>query len=133
MFQWLVYPATDMTRALPSHREHAEGPFLDAATMGWFLDHYVPDAAQRTAPHASPLFAERHADLPPACVVVAGFDPLRDEGVAYADRLNHTSVPVTLVEAPTLVHGFFTMSGVIPAAHTQRARAIDALRRGLRA
>ncbi len=82
-------------------------------------------------PHASPLFAERHTDLPPACVVTAGFDPLRDEGAAYADRLQSAGVPVTRVEAPTLVHGFFTMSGVIPAAHTQRARAIDALRRGL--
>ena len=131
VFQWLVYPATDMTRAMASHREHAAGPFLDGPTMAWFLDHYVPDPAQRTHPHASPLFAERHTELPPACVVTAGFDPLRDEGVAYADRLHNAGITVTRVEAPTLVHGFFTMSGVVPAAREHRARAIDALRRGL--
>jgi acetyl esterase len=131
VFQWLVYPATDMTRAMASHREHAAGPFLDGPTMAWFLDHYVPDPAQRTHPHASPLFAERHTDLPPACVVTAGFDPLRDEGAAYADRLHNAGITVTRVEAPTLVHGFFTMSGVVPAAREHRARAIDALRRGL--
>jgi len=131
VFQWLVYPATDMTRALPSHREHAAGPFLDGPTMAWFLDHYVPDPAQRTHPHASPLFAERHTDLPPACVVTAGFDPLRDEGAAYADRLHNAGIPLTRVEAPTLVHGFFTMSGVLPAAKERRAAALAALRRGL--
>jgi acetyl esterase len=128
VFQWLVYPATDMTRAMASHREHAAGPFLDGPTMAWFLDHYVPDPAQRTHPHASPLFAERHTGLPPACVVTAGFDPLRDEGDDYARKLSLAGNRVLHRCVPSLIHGFLNMTGAIPAADA----AMKALHRDIR-
>ncbi len=132
-FQWLIYPATDMTRALRSHREHAAGPFLDEPMMTWFLAQYLAPSDDHRHPHASPLFAASHASLPPAHVVVAGFDPLRDEGLAYADALRTAGVPVSVQQAPTLVHGFLTMAGALPVARLARDEAIDALGRVLRA
>jgi len=130
-FQWLLYPATDMTRALASHREHAAGPFLDAPTIDWFLDNYLAPTDDRRDPRASPLFAASHAELPPTYLLVAGFDPLRDEGLAYAEKLRAASVPVTLVHAMTMVHGFIAMCGVVPAGLAIRRNAIEVLRRAL--
>lgn len=132
-FQWLIYPATDMTRALPSHREHATAPFLDGPTISWFLEQYLAPSDDHRHPHASPLFAASHASLPPAHVVVAGFDPLRDEGLAYAEALRAAGVPVSVQQAPTLVHGFVSMAGALPVARLARDEAIDALGRVLRA
>lgn len=132
-FQWLIYPATDMTRALASHREHEDAPFLEKRAIDWFLGHYLAASDDERHPHASPLFAASHASLPPALVVVAGFDPLHDEGVAYAETLRAAGVPATLLRAPTLPHGFFAVAEVLPVARLARADAIDALRLGLRA
>jgi acetyl esterase len=130
IFQLLVYPATDLTRAHPSHRQFRAGLLLTEPLLDWFLDHYV-SAAQRTDPRASPLFAPDLAGAPPACVLTAGFDPLRDEGGAYAARLRAAGVPVELRLAESLVHGFFSMAGVLDAARTAFDGAVAALERGL--
>ena len=131
-FQLLVYPATDLTRALPSHRLFAHGYLLDAATMDWFLENYLADPARDARdPLASPLFADDVRGVAPAYVVTAGFDPLRDEGEAYAKKLGDAGVRVELRCEEGLVHGFFSMGGVIEAARASVDRAADALARGL--
>ncbi len=124
--QLLIYPGLDQTRALPSHRTFAEGFLLTSADIDWFQRHY---AAPPRDPLASPLLAEDHRGLPPAIVTTAGFDPLRDEGEAYVERLRAAGVPVTHLDEADLVHGYTAMDGVIPAADRAVGRIVEALRR----
>jgi acetyl esterase len=93
-FQLLLVPGTDMEHDYPSYRENAEGFGLTRETMRWFGKHYFPDAAQRLHPQASPLRAGSLAGLPPAAILTAEFDPMRDEGEAYALALRTAGVPV---------------------------------------
>jgi acetyl esterase len=116
--QLLLYPAIDLTRSHPSHATLGDGFLLDRRLMGWMLDCALPPAA-RTDPRYAPWFARLDADLCPAVVWVAGFDPLRDEGVAYADRLRAAGVPVALGCASGLPHGFLTMTGAMPTARRE--------------
>ncbi len=116
-FQLLVYPGIDMDCAMPSHKENAEGYILTSETIDYFLDHYL-DPAEYDDWRASPLRAANHADLPPALVITAGFDPLRDEGAAYADKLSAAGNSVHYVHFPRMVHGFLTMSGILDEAKT---------------
>lgn len=112
-FQLLVYPATDLRKTFPSIRIFAEGFMLTAETIDWFM------ALAKADPNhidASPLLAKDLSKLPPAIVVTAGFDPLRDEGEAYAQALKAAGVPVEHLDADNLVHGFIQMDGAIPAA-----------------
>ena len=114
--QLLIYPAVDVTGEYASRLENAEGYFLDLATMAWFMNHYAADPAHHTDPRVSPL---RHHDLtglPPAVVVTAEFDPLRDEGEAYAAELSAAGVPVEVRRFDGMIHGFFDMGGFSPAA-----------------
>lgn len=129
-FQLLIYPATDMTRSFPSHRALGGGFFLETPTLDWFLDHYLPPSVDRRDWRASPLFAETLAGLPPALVVTAGFDPLRDEGEAYAARLRDAGVGVVELREPGLVHGFVNMALLKKAARS-RAEMGRHLRRAL--
>lgn len=114
--QVLLYPVTDMTRTGGSRVEFATGHFLTAERMDWFTETYLPAGIDRTDPRVSPLLAEDLSGLPPAHVVVAGFDPLRDEGIAYADALASAGVPTTLQRESGLIHGFINMAGFSPAA-----------------
>lgn len=115
-FAALIYPATDATRSLPTHKTFARGPFLEEATMEWFIDRYAPAGVDRRTPRLSPLFADDVSDLPPTLVVTAGFDPLLDEGRAYADRLEQAGVHVRYRCFDDMPHGFWQMAAVIEGA-----------------
>ncbi len=123
--QMLVYPNTDLTFALPSVREKATGWGLDADDARWFAEQWVPDPARRADPRVSPLHEPDLTGLPPAIVVTAEHDPLRDEGEAYAARLAEAGVPVGARRERGLVHGFLGFASTSPAA-AEAARRLAA-------
>jgi acetyl esterase len=125
--QLLVYPATDMAGDHPSRAENAQGYFLELAMMEWFFTHYTTDVTgvEPSDLRLSPLLAPSLAGQPPAVVVTAELDPLRDEGEAYADRLAEAGVRVDKVRFDGLVHGFFDMAPVSPAAATAVAESVE--------
>jgi acetyl esterase len=112
----LVYPVTDADVDNGSYTDPANQLMLSRDSMIWFWDHYAPDAASRTNPDASPLQAQDLTGLPPAVVVTAEHDPLRDEGEAYAEKLRAAGVPVVHRRFDGQMHGFFTMVNVLPGA-----------------
>jgi acetyl esterase len=125
----LLYPATDIPGEYASRVDNGEGYFLEARTMAWFLEQYVDATCDLTDPRLSPLHG-RLAGLPPAVVVVAELDPLRDEGKAYAEALEAAGVPVTLRQFDSLIHGFVDMgrhSKAAAAAITQTCALFRAL------
>lgn len=119
--QLLIYPAVDLQDAgverYPSRVENADGYFLSSADMRWFGWHYAGEVADRRDPRLSPIFGEL-AGLPPAVVVTAEFDPLRDEGEAYAAAMADAGVEVTLRRFDGLIHGFFGLAAASPACET---------------
>ncbi len=129
-FQLLVYPATDLTASLPSHTENATGYLLDADTMAWFMGHYIGDDDRRH-PDASPLFADDLSGLPPALVLTAEFDPLRDEGEAYAERLRQAGVRATTSRYDGMIHGFYGLDSVFDTSKRATAETVAALRGAL--
>jgi len=132
-FQLLIYPVTHLGAPVEtrSMRENAKGYFLEKESMDWFTALYAPDAAYRGDPRLSPLLAPDLSGLPPAYVVTAGFDPLRDEGRDYADKLDAAGVAVTHVNYPGMVHGFFSMRALIPKAREAVAAAAASVREGV--
>ena len=116
-FQLLIYPATDMRRTAASHERNGEGYLLTRDTITWFHDHYIDDAALDADWRASPLLHADLSRLPPALVVTAGFDPLRDEGIAYAQALTQAGNRAALVSFERQIHGFITMGRVIDEAN----------------
>lgn len=104
--QVLIYPITDCDFERASYQQNGQGYFLSQREMKWFWKHYVQTPEQMTEAYASPLLAASHAGLPPAYVLTAGFDPLHDEGVAYAEALQRAGVPTALREFPGMIHGF---------------------------
>jgi acetyl esterase len=131
-FQLLVYPVCDGTLARPSMTENAEGYFLTAPMMGWFWGHYM-GTRDWTDPLASPLHCpdEALAGVPPALVITAEFDPLRDEGEAYAERLRAAGVDVTATRYDGMIHGFFSMGDFVPDGKAAIDQAAEALRGAL--
>lgn len=132
-FQLLLFPATDLSSEHASYRTFAQGYLLSAADMVEFRDRYVRDAADLTDPRVSPLLAEDVAGVAPAHIAVAGFDVLRDEGVAYADRLRAAGIPVTLQVVSGQVHAFANANGVGRTAKRALREAVRELGRGLNA
>ena len=126
--QWLIYPATDLAGKTHSHESCGEGFLLTRADMEWFAGHYLDAAAETSDPRLSPLRAADLSGLPPALVYTAGFDPLRDEGKAYAERLAAAGVKTIHREFESLIHGFIGMRGALQGA----ARAMDDMVVGLR-
>ncbi|MCW2835260.1 MAG: Alpha/beta hydrolase fold-3 domain protein [Nocardioides sp.] len=130
-FQLLVYPGTDMTASMPSRRTFAEGFMLSQTFMDIGRDNYTQDRGLWTDPRVSPLFAELPSGLAPAYVATAGFDPLRDEGEAYAERMRDAGCRVELVRFPGMIHSFFNVVGVGGTARAAVGDIADALRAGL--
>jgi len=123
-YQLLIYPATDLSydRApYQSQRENAEEYLLTLDAMVWFQNHYLRSPADGSNPMASPLRADNLRGLPPAMVITAEFDPLRDEGEAYAVRLQEAGVPITLKRYDGMIHGFLSLGTVLE----QGKRAIE--------
>jgi len=120
-FQLLIYPVVDRDFDNRSYHENAEGYHLSRESMIWFWRQYLAEEADGRNPLASPLRADSLAGLPSALVLTAEYDPLRDEGEAYAARLREAGVPVTLTCYQGMIHGFVRMAGVLD----QGKRAID--------
>ena len=114
--QVLVYPVTDGAMDTGSHQDPANQLMLSNDSMTWFWDHYAPDKQQRLDPAASPLRADDLSGVAPAVVLTAQYDVLRDEGEAYADKLEAAGVPVVRKRFDRQMHGFFTMHDVLPGA-----------------
>jgi acetyl esterase len=130
-FQLLVYPLVDFTDDSPSMREYADGHFLTAAVMDYFADHYLPRPIDRRQAWASPLYA-RLTGLPPAFVLTAECDPLRDQGGLFARRLQEAGVPTVLKRYDGMFHPFFSLGGVIDGGKEAIADAAAALKERLR-
>jgi acetyl esterase len=129
VFQLLIYPVTQYRADTDSMKAFAEGYFLERRTMDWFFDQYTDTSSiDPHDPRVSPLCATDLAGLPRAYVVTAGYDPLKDEGRAYADKLNRAGVAAVYVDYPTMIHGFFGMSAVLPQTRQAIAEACAALR-----
>jgi acetyl esterase len=127
--QVLVYPVTNCAFDTPSYRENATDYVLTAEGMRWFWRHYLAREAQGQEPYASPLLASDLAGLPPALVITAECDPLRDEGEAYAARLRDAGVPVTLTRYTGMFHGFFRMTRILDKARAALEEVAGALRK----
>ena len=134
-FQLLIYPATDMRCAAPSHQSNGQGYVLTADSIHYFRDHYMgADAAGRALWadwRASPLLASSHAGLPPALVLTAGYDPLVDEGRQYADALSAAGTPCQYLCFERQIHGFVPMGRILDEASTAVALCCAALRAAL--
>jgi acetyl esterase len=132
-FQLLIYPATDMRRTAPSHTSNGQGYLLTRDTITYFHDHYITDPANDLDWRASPLLHPDLSRLPPALVLTAGFDPLRDEGLAYADALVAAGNRASYVCFERQIHGFILMGKVLDEANAAVALCAAELRRALAA
>jgi len=129
VFQALIYPGTDMTRSMRSHAQFRDSFFLSKGASDWYLEQYMGKSGAERDPRASPLFASDVSRLPPALVVTAGFDPLRDEGRAYADKMSAAGVRVEHVLVDGMPHGFLTLGGAL----TEAARVVRVVANRVRA
>lgn len=135
-FQLLIYPALTMTAQILTDEEAGEpaaelGFPLDPRALGWFHHYYVPEGVDPADPRVSPLSAVDLSGLPGAYIVTAGLDPLRGDAIAYAERLKQSGVAVVQVDYPTMIHGFFSMQGLIPLASDAIAAAAHAVNQAL--
>ncbi len=126
--QVLVYPNTDQLADDDSMRAAADPFLFNRHSVTWYRRHYLASPQDAVNPLASPLRAQSLVGLPPALVITAEYDPLRDQGEAYAHRLAHEGVPVELSRYPGMAHGFFTMAGTVDASRTAIAQAAARLR-----
>lgn len=130
-FQLLIYPATDQRFNTKSYQANGQGYLLTSDSMTYFRGHYITDTKHYLDWRASPLLADDLSGLPPALVLVAGYDPLRDEGVAYAQRLSEAGNKSTLMSFERQIHGFITMGRVINEANEAVEVCAAALKRAL--
>lgn len=130
-FQLLIYPVMGFGPE-NSTRPFGTGYLLENRTIEWFRDHYLPKDFDRNDPRLSPLAADDLSGLPPAYIVTAGFDPLRDEAIAYAEKLKQAGVKVSHMDYPTMIHGFFSMQALIPLSSEAIGAAAHAVRDALK-
>jgi acetyl esterase len=131
--QMLLYPVADASQERPSYGLFGKGFFLSQKRMRWFFDQYIPDHAQRSDPRISILQEPDLTGVSPALVATVGFDVLRDEGIAYAQRLQESGVSVKSLHFPHLTHGSFNFAGRLPAAAQALDHAAENIRDLLRA
>ncbi|MGW6919401.1 alpha/beta hydrolase [Kitasatospora sp. NPDC054939] len=130
--QLLVYPNTDRRADTPSLREHDDPLLFNRRSVAWYWGHYLADPVDGGHPLASPLRAPDHRGLPPATVITAEYDPLRDEGEQYAEALRAAGVPVEVRRYDGMPHGFFAMAGTLDAGRDAQQYAAERLREALR-
>lgn len=128
-YQMLIYPVTNHSYQTNSYRDNAEGYLLTKDSMIWFWDHYLRNQEDGHHPYASPLQAEDLSDLPQTLVITAEYDPLRDEGESYAQRLKEAGVQVEETRYLGMIHGFFWMPGALKQGMNAVNQAADALKR----
>jgi acetyl esterase len=128
VYQLLVYPVTARNFDTDSYRRNAEGYMLTRDAMQWYWDHYMRTADDAANPYAAPLAAQNLGNLPPALVITAEYDPLCDEGEAYAKRLQEAGVPTTCSRYDGMIHGFFGMPAVLDKGKQAVTDAVAALR-----
>ena len=126
-FQLLVYPVTAVDFSTGSYKQNADGYLLTMDGMKWYWNHYLSSDADASNPYAAPLAAKDLSGLPPALVITAEFDPLRDEGEAYAKKLRDAGVAATATRYDGMMHGFFGMSAVLDKGAQAVAQASSAL------
>ncbi|WP_410766818.1 alpha/beta hydrolase [Haloferax sp. DFSO60] len=129
--QFLLYPMTDLSLEHPSLEENSEGPLLTRRDVAWAHETYLESPYHRHNPFAAPLRASSHTGLPPAYVVTAGFDPLRDEGAAYANTLSEAGVEVVHDHEPAMPHGFLSLTADVDIADAALDRVAAAMKTGL--
>jgi acetyl esterase len=129
--QVLIYPVTDVGAESGSYKEFADGFMLTRDSMRWFINHYAPEASTKADWRVSPLRAPSLGGVAPALVVTAGFDPLRDEGDAYARKLREAGVRVDAVCYGGMIHGFMPMGRLIETGNRAVAHVAASLRQGL--
>ena len=129
--QLLIYPSTDQRAGAPSHTTNGQGYLLTADSIAYYRGNYFADSAQWADWRGSPLLASDHSRLPPALVITAGYDPLRDEGLQYADALSAAGNRVQYICFERQVHGFITMSRVLDEAQTAVALCASVLKAAL--
>jgi acetyl esterase len=132
-FQLLVYPVTARDFDTPSYVRNADGYLLTRDSMRWYWDHYLTDASEAANPYAAPLRAGDLGGLPAALVITAEFDPLCDEGEAYAQCLQQAGVPTICSRYAGMIHGFFGMSAALDKGQQALAEAAAALRQAFTA
>jgi acetyl esterase len=130
-FQLLIYPATDMRRGAPSHQGNGQGYLLTSDTITYFHDHYIDDPRHDLDWRASPLLQPDLSRLPPAFILTAGYDPLRDEGLQYAQALTEAGSKAALVCFERQIHGFITMGKVLDEANVAVSLCASQLRQAL--
>ncbi len=130
-YQLLLFPNTQIGGETSSLKEFAVGYFLERRAIEYFNDLYLPPQADKNSAKVSPLQAKDFAGLPPAYVMLAGYDPLHDEGHAYAEKLRAAGVKVTVADYPDMVHGFIYLQTVLPQAHDAVAQAAKAVKAAL--
>jgi len=128
VFQLLIYPSTSFVASTPSREENGSGYFLTQQDMNWFADHYLNDESDRTNPLASPALAAHLDGLPPALIITAEYDPLRDEGDAYGQQLIKAGVPATVSCYKGMIHGFMSMGPIFGQGNQGIKESADALR-----
>jgi len=131
VYQLLLFPNTQIGGDTSSLNEFAVGYFLERRTLEHFNSLYLPPGVDKNAANISPLRARDFSGLPPAYVMLAGYDPLHDEGLAYAEKLRAAGVKVTIADYPDLVHAFVYLQTVLPQAHDAMAKAAKAVKAAL--
>jgi len=126
--QILIYPITDCSFDTPSYEENREGYMLTRDLMKWFWNHFINIESEADDPYVSPLRAESFRDLPPALILTAEYDPLRDEGEAYAEKLQGAGVNATLTRYPGMIHAFIRMTAQLDKANVALGQVAGMLR-----